>query len=65
MRSRHAEIAFLLSLIGAVVGLGYQMAYPMPGLTAFMAMGMPIIIILVALGQYLYARAMKKKGVLA
>jgi hypothetical protein len=41
------------------------MAYPMPGLTAFMAMGMPIIIILVALGQYLYARAMKKKGVLA
>ena len=65
MRSRHAEIAFILSLIGAVVGLGYQIAYPMPGLTAFMAMGMPIIIILVALGQYLYARAMKKKGVLA
>ena len=64
LRNRWAVHAMLLSLIGAVVGLGYQMADPMPGVTGFMAMGMPLIIIAVALGQYLYARAQRASGVL-
>ena len=64
IRSRWAVPAFGLSLVGAVVGLGYQMSNPMPGVTGFMAMGMPAIIIAIALGQYLYARAQRVSGVL-
>ena len=64
MRNRHAVLALGLSLLGAVLGLGYQLARPMPGVTGFMATGMPIVIILIALALYLYARAMEKKGVL-
>ena len=64
MRSRWAVHAFGLSLVGAVIGLGYQMTDPMPGVEGFMATGMPIVIILVALGLFLYARAMQRKGVL-
>jgi len=37
----------------------------MAGLTGFMATGMPIIIIVVAIGLWVYARAMARKGVLA
>ena len=64
-RSRHAVWTLGLSAVGAVVGLGYQMMNPMAGLTGFMATGMPIIIILVAVGLWAYARAMARKGVLA
>jgi hypothetical protein len=64
LRSRHAVLAFGLSLIGAVLGLGYQLMNPMPGMTGFMATGMPLIIIAIALGLFLYARAMAKKGLL-
>ena len=64
IRSRHAVWTFALSLLGAVIGLGYQMSNPMPGVTGFMATGMPIIIILIALGLYLYARAQRASGVL-
>ena len=64
MRNRWAIPAFALSLLGAVVGLGYQMSNPMPGITGFMATGVPIIIIAVALGQFLYARAQGASGAL-
>ena len=64
IRNHWAVHAFALSLVGAVVGLGYQMANPMPGSTGFMAMGMPAIIIAVCLGLYLYARAQRLSGVL-
>ena len=64
VRNRLAVPAYLLSLLGAVVGLGYQLANPMPEITGFLAMGMPIGIILIALGQYLYARAQRASGVL-
>ena len=64
MRNRYAVWAYGLSLIGAVVGLGYQLMTPMPGVEGFMATGMPIVIILIALGLFLYARAQEKKGVL-
>ena len=64
IRSRHAVWTFALSLLGAVIGLGYQLSNPMPGITGFMATGMPIIIIGIALGLYLYARAQRASGVL-
>jgi hypothetical protein len=64
MRSRWAIPVYLLSFIGAVVGLGYQMSDPMPGLTTFMAIGIPSIIIAVCLGLFLYARAQGASGVL-
>ena len=64
VRSRHAVLSLGISLVGAVLGLGYQLMNPMPGVTGFMATGMPIVIILVALGLFLYARTMQKQGVL-
>ena len=64
LRSRWAVWAFGLSLVGAVLGLGYQLMNPMPFIEGFMATGMPIIIIVVALALFLYARGQEKKGVL-
>jgi uncharacterized membrane protein (GlpM family) len=66
MRSRYAVWAYGLSLVGAVVGLGYQVTIAdMPASMKAGMMGiMPYVIILVALGLFLYARAMEKKGVL-
>lgn len=66
VRSRYAFGAFGLSVIGAVLGLGYQLAIapPMPGMAGPMATIMPIVIILVAAGLTVYARAQKASGVL-
>ena len=66
MRSRYAVWAYALSLIGAVLGLGYQVALapPLPGAEGPMMTVMPYVIILVAVGLFLYARAMEKRGVL-
>jgi len=68
IRSRWAVWSFGLSLAGAVVSLGYQMALapPMPGAPqSAMMKAMPIVIIAVAVALFLYARAMEKKGVLS
>ena len=66
LRSRWAVWALGLSLIGALLGLGYQiaMAPPMPGAEGPMFTVMPYVIILVALALVLYARAMEKRGLL-
>ena len=66
IRSRWAVWATGLSFVGAVLGLGWQLgaAPPLPGAEGPMFDVMPIVIILVALGLFLYARAMEKKGVL-
>lgn len=66
MRSRWAVPVFAASLVGALLGLGYQIlvAPPMPGMEGASGEIMPFVIILVALGLFLYARAMKAKGVL-
>jgi hypothetical protein len=66
VRSRYAFWAFALSFIGAILGLGYQLAGapPMPGIEGPMATLMPIVIILVAAGLTLYARAQQASGVL-
>jgi hypothetical protein len=64
LRNRYSVWAYGLSLVGAVVGLGYQLMNPMPGVEGFMATGMPIVIILIAVALFMYARAQEKKGVL-
>ena len=66
VRSRWAELTLGLSLVGALLGLGYQIvgAPPMPGATGGMMEIMPFVIIAIALALFLYARAMRAKGVL-
>lgn len=66
VRSRYAVWAYGVSLLGAVLGLGYQIAAapPLAGADDAMSKAMPYVIILVALGLFLYARAMEKKAVL-
>jgi hypothetical protein len=66
LRNRLAVWAMALSLVGAVLGLGYQIvaAPPLAGAEGAMVALMPYVIILIALGLFLYARAMEKKGVL-
>ena len=66
LRSRWAVLAMGLSLVGAVLGLGYQaLAAPtLEGMEGAMADAMPYVIIGVALALFLYARSMRAKGVL-
>ncbi len=58
---------FALSLIGAIVGIGYQVANPsgIGELSTGINSVMPYVIIAIALALFFYARAMKAKGVLA
>ncbi len=66
MRSRWAVWAFAVSLLGAVLGLGYQllMAPPPPGVDGAMARVMPAVIVIVAGFLFWYSRDQEKKGVL-
>ena len=67
MRHRWAVPVLGLSMLGAVVGLGYQIvaAPPLPGTEGnTMMMVMPFVIIAVTIGLFLYARAMAAKGIL-
>ncbi len=66
IRSRWAVAVLAASLVGALLGLGYQIvaAPPLAGMEGAMNDIMPFVIIFVALALFLYARAMKAKGVL-
>ena len=66
MRIRWAVPVFALSLLGAVMGLGYQIvaAPPLAGAEGLGGNVMPFVIIFVALALFLYARAMQRRGVL-
>lgn len=66
MRHRWAVWAFGLSLVGMVLSFGYMLfASPMPGSeNAGMMKYIPIVIALLGIAQFGYARAMKKKGLL-
>ena len=66
MRNRYAVHAFAASLVGMIVGIGYQLtSVDMPEWATDGAMGLfPYIILLVGLGLLLYARSMASKGVL-
>lgn len=66
IRSRYSVWAFALSLIGAVVGLGYQMfmtEMPASMKEGFMGI-LPWVIIIVAAFQLWYSWSMEKNGVL-
>ena len=66
MRSQHAVWAFGISLVGAVIGIGYQLMNPVD--IAEMHAGfnglVPYIVVLIALALFLYARAQSARGVL-
>ena len=66
LRYRFAVHALALSLVGAVVGMAYQLfvAPPMPGPENAMTKVMPYVIIAIAAGLVWYASTMRKKGVL-
>jgi hypothetical protein len=66
MRSRHAVLAFGISLVGAVVGIGYQLMNPVdiPEMHAGFNGFVPYLVILIALALLLYARAQSAKGLL-
>ena len=66
-RSRWAVWSFGISLIGAVLSIGYQLALapPMPGASGgAMMKAIPAVIIVVAVLLFYYARAMEKRGAL-
>ena len=67
MRNRLAVLAFALSALGAIVGIGYQLAHPSDIAAMHEGAGgvMPYVIILVAVGLFLYARTLRDKGLLA
>jgi hypothetical protein len=66
MRSRWAVWAFALSLLGAVLSLGYQIiaAPPLAGAEGMMSKAMPFVIIAVAAGLLYYSNRQKQAGVL-
>ena len=67
MRHRWSVPILGLSVVGALLGLGYQIiaAPPLPGGVEDPMMAvMPYVIIAVAIGLFLYSRAMSNKGLL-
>ena len=67
MRNRWAVPASALSLLGAVLGLGYQIFLappPPPPMDSGAMAAMPWVIILVAAALYYYAHRQKQAGVL-
>lgn len=66
MRRSLASTLFALSLVGAILGIGYQLANPidMAAFSEGTNALVPYMVLLIALGLYLYARSMKSKGVL-
>ena len=63
-RSRHAVTLYLLSLLGMVMSFGTQFLGPQkppPGMDNPI---IPAVITLVGIGLFLYARAMRQRGVL-
>ena len=66
MRSRHAVAAFAVSMVGAIIGIGWQLLNPsgIPEMSESVNRIMPYVIIAVAIGLFLYARAQQQKGAL-
>lgn len=66
MRHRWAVIALGVSLAGAVIGIGYQLANPsdIAELSGGINAVMPYVIIAVAIALFFYARAMRARGVI-
>ena len=64
-RSRHAATAFLVSLIGAAASFAYQFSSDRPASLEGAAMVvMPVVILVLIVAQWYYARRMAASGVL-
>ena len=65
-RSRHAVAAFAVSFVGAIVGIGYQLANPVgiPEMSQGANAVMPYVIIAIAAVLLWYAMRQKAAGVL-
>ena len=66
MRNRYAVWAFGLSILGMIMSFGYMfLGPPMPGAEeAGMMKYMPLIIVVLGIAQFAYARGAEKKGLL-
>ncbi len=65
IRSRHAVSAFLVSLAGAVVSLGYQLTHAVPSeLDTTFNKVIPLVIIAIVAGLWWYCRRAAAKGYL-
>lgn len=66
MRNRWAVWSYGLSMVGAIMSLGYQIALapPLPGAQGAMYRVMPYVIIAVSMFLFWYAWTEEKKGVL-
>lgn len=66
MRNRWAVWSYGLSMVGAIMSLGYQIALapPLPGAQGAMYRVMPYVIIAVSIVLFWYAWTEEKKGVL-
>ena len=67
MRSRYAVWSFAASILGMVLSFGYMffLAGPMPGQEEAGIMAyFPLVIVIVGIALYLYARAQQRNGVL-
>ena len=65
LRSRHAAIAFVISFLGAAVSFAYQARLELPASVDTTANRiMPIIVVVLIVAQWWYARLQTKAGVL-
>ena len=67
IRSRYAVLAFAVSLVGVVLGIGWQLAAapPIPGATqSGMTKIIPFVVIVIGLFLLWYSWNAEKKGVL-
>ncbi|NUS99480.1 MAG: hypothetical protein HOP96_00710 [Sphingomonas sp.] len=66
IRNRFAVWAFGLSIVGMIFSFGYMfLGPPMPGSEAAgMMKYMPLVIVILGLAQFAYARAVERKGLL-
>ncbi len=65
LRSRHAATAFLVSIVGAVISFCYQFLSERPAsLEGGMATIMPVVILVLIVAQWYYARRQAAAGVL-
>ena len=65
-RSRHAVLVFLLSLVGMALSFGYQATGPAKpaGMDEGAGQYIPLVIVAIGAALFLYARAMRTKGIL-
>lgn len=65
-RSRHAVLVLGLSMVGAIVGIGYQIMNPsgIGEMNEGINRTMPFVIIAIAISLFVYARAQQSKGLL-